>query len=134
MSEPGKRPVPKPTQSTRAFWDAANEGRLVVQYDPAAQRWQFWPRPASLETGRRNLEWREVTGRGAVYSFTVTHVPMAGFEDRAPYAIALIDLDEGVRILANLVNVDRNAVHIGMRVQVCWERLSEDINYFAFEP
>ena len=134
MSEAGKRPTPKPTALTQPFWDAANEGRLVMQYDPDAQRWQFYPRPASLATGKRNLEWREVSGRGSVYSYTITHVPAAGFEARGPYAIALIDLDEGLRILANLVNVEPDAVTIGMRVKVCWERLSEAINYFAFEP
>ena len=134
MSDVSKRPVPSPTSVTGPFWKAANERRLTVQYDPDAQRWQFYPRAASVTTGKRNLQWRDVSGRGSVYSFTITHIPMQGFEDKAPYAIGLIDLDEGVRILANLVNVDAASVQIGMRVKVCWERLSDDINYFAFEP
>jgi len=128
------RPLPVPTSITRPFWDAAKEHRLVIQYDPDAGAYQFYPRAVSMATGKRNLEWREVSGKGSVFSYTVTHVPTAGFEDKAPYTIASIDLDEGVRMLANMVNVDPEAVKIGMRVRVCWEDLSDEISYFAFEP
>lgn len=128
------RPLPTPTNITQPFWDAAREHRLVIQYDPDADAYQFYPRAVSMATGKRNLEWRDVSGRGSVFSYTVTHVPTPGFEDKAPYAIASIDLDEGVRMLVNMVNVDPEEVKIGMRVKVCWEKLSDDITYFAFEP
>ncbi len=128
------RPLPVPTSITRPFWDAAREHRLVIQYDPDAQAYQFYPRAISMASGKRNLEWREVSGKGSVYSYTVTHVAPAGFEDRAPYALAAVDLDEGVRMLAQLVNVRIEDVEIGMRVKVCWEDLTDDISYFAFEP
>lgn len=129
-----KRPLPVPTSITQPFWDAAKDRRLVIQYDPDSDTYQFYPRPASIRTGKRNLEWREVSGKGSVFSYTVTHVPALGFEDKAPYIIACIDLDEGVRLLANLIHVDPEFVHIGMPVQVCWEALTDDITYFAFEP
>ena len=128
------RPLPVPTSITRPFWDAAKEHRLVIQYDPDTDAYQFYPRAVSVATGKRNLEWREVSGKGSVFSYTVTHVPPPGFEDKAPYTIASIDLDEGVRMLVTMVNVDPEAVKIGMRVRVCWEDLSDEISYFAFEP
>ena len=128
------RPLPVPTSITSPFWEAVRERRLVIQYDPDAKAYQFYPRAVSVTTGKRNLEWREVSGKGSVFSYTVTHVPPAGFEDKAPYVIASIDLDEGVRMLVNLENVDPDAVEIGMRVRVCWQELSEDITYYAFEP
>ena len=128
------RPRPQPTSTTQPFWDGARQGKLMLQYDPVARRYQFWPRACSVRTGKRNLRWREVSGTGTVYSFTVTHVPTAGFEGRVPYAVGLIDLDEGVRIIANLVNVQPDDVRIGLRVRVAWEKLSDEINYFAFEP
>ncbi len=131
---PTPRPVPRPTENTRFFWDAARRGRLALQYDPDAGRYQFWPRAISTATGRRNLEWRETSGRGMVYSYTVTHVPTAGFEDRTPYIVGLIELDEKVRIIGNIVNIDPGDVAIGMRVRVTFETLGEDIDYFAFEP
>ena len=128
------RPLPAPTNITRPFWQAAKERRLVIQYDPDTGAYQFYPRAISMATGKRNLEWREVSGKGSVFSYTVTHVPTPGFEDLAPYALATVDLDEGVRMLARLDNVAPDDIAIGMRVKVCWEELSDDITYFAFEP
>lgn len=130
----GKRAVPKPTVTTQPFWDGIRDGRLLLQYDPVADACQFYPRAGSLKTGRRNLEWREATGYGKVYSFTETYVPMPGFEDRVPYLLAMIDLDEGVRILANLVNVAAADVSVGMGVKVAFEKIGEDADYFCFEP
>jgi uncharacterized OB-fold protein len=61
-------------------------------------------------------------------------VPTPGFEARAPYVIGMIELDEDVRIIANLINIEIDDVEIGMRMKVAWEKLSDDITYFAFEP
>jgi uncharacterized OB-fold protein len=128
------RPLPRPTPTTKAFWDGAKEGDLMLQYDPSTRRYQFWPRMCSVRTGRRNLQWRKATGRGKIYSFTTTYVPTAGFEDKVPYLVGLIELDEGVRIIGNLINVKPENVKIGMPVKVTWEKLADDANYFAFEP
>jgi uncharacterized OB-fold protein len=128
------RPLPKPTPATQAFWDGAKKGKLMLQWDPTAKKYQFWPRANSVRTGKRNLQWKPTSGKGELYSFTITHVPTAGFEARAPYVIGMIELDEGVRIIANLVNIEIEDVEIGMRMKVAWERLSDDITYFSFEP
>jgi uncharacterized protein len=128
------RPVPQPTGTTKFFWDAAKQGKLALQYDPVAKRYQWWPRTISIVTGQQNLEWRTVSGLGRLYSFTETHVPTAGFEDKGPYLIGLVELDEGVRIIANLVKLAPDRVTLGMRLKVAWEKISDDMNYFAFEP
>jgi uncharacterized protein len=130
------RPVPKPNAyvDSTPFWAAAKQGRLVLQYCRDAGKFQHYPRPVSLYTGKRNLEWREVSGIGVVYAHTVTRVPMPGFEERVPYIVATIELAEGVRLLANLVNCAPDKVRIGMPVRLCWERLSDDINQPCFEP
>lgn len=128
------RPMPKPTPTTQPFWDGAKRGKLMLQYDPDTQKFQFWPRMCSVRTGRRNLEWRESSGKGQLYSYTVTYVPTAGFEDRVPYLVGLVELDEGVRIIGNVTGVEPDEVQVGMRVRVDWEKLSDDIAYFAFVP
>ena len=128
------RPVPRPTPTTQPFWDGAKKKKLMLQYDPVARRYQFWPRQCSVRTGKRNLQWKEASGKGTLYSFTETHVPTAGFEGRTPYVIGLVELDEGVRIIANLVNVAPGEAKVGMKLEVAWEKLTDDINYFAFEP
>ena len=130
------RPAPKPNayMDTRPFWDAAKQHKLVIQFCLETSKPQFVPRPVSLQTGKRNLEWRQVSGRGTVYSFTNTFSAWPGHEARVPYLVALVELEEGARILGNLYNVKPEEVHIGMPVQVCWEKLADDIDFYAFEP
>lgn len=138
MSETKKteRPLPRPDiyAKTAPFWEAANEGRLMLQFCKDSGKYQWFPRSASLYTGKRNIEWRPASGRGSVYSWTLSVAPWPGHEDRVPYLCAYVELEEGVRILANLFNVDPGQVTIGMPVKLMWERLSEKFNYPAFEP
>lgn len=128
------RPLPEGWILTRPFWEATKNGKLMIQYDPDVGKYQFYPRSVSVYTGRRNLEWREVSGKGTLYSFTETHVAPPGFEDLAPYMIGVIELDEGVRMMTPLENLTVDEAELGMRMRVCWQRLSADITYPAFEP
>jgi len=130
------RPLPKPGtyMDTRPYWDAARNGKLMIQYCRDTGKPQFFPRPVSLATGRRNLEWREVSGRGTVYSFTNTFNAWPGHEDRVPYVCALVDLEEGVRMMVNLMNVRAADVKIGMPVKACFEKLSDELSLPQFEP
>ncbi len=128
------RPLPQRAQTNAPFWDAARAEKLLLQYDRATGHWQFWPRPNSVRTGRADLEWRESAGRGVLYSFTMSAIPAAGFEHRMPYAVGLIELDDGVRIIANLIDVDPADIIIGMRLRVVWESIGPDIKFPAFQP
>ena len=139
MSEPVKkvpRPLPRVNayMNTKPFWDAAKNGKLLLQVCKDTGKAQFFPRPVSMANGRRNLEWRESSGRGTVYSYTDTFSAWPGHEDRVPYLCALVELQEGVRILANLMNVKAGEVKIGMPVKLCWEKLSDEISLPQFEP
>jgi len=129
-----RTPRPNSYMDTQPFWDAANKGKLVVQFCTDSGVPQFVPRPVSIGNGSRRVEWREVSGRGTVYSYTNTFNAWPGHEARLPYLCALVELEEGLRLLCNLYNVKAEDVRIGMPVKVCWERLSDEINYFAFEP
>ena len=125
--------VPKPSLLTKPFWDAAKQRKLVVQYDPDSRSYQWWPRAVSVKTGKMNLEWKEVSGNGTLYSYTVTHVPALGFEERVPYLVGLVELDEGVRIISTLSGITEDNVSIGMPLRVSWEQLTDEINIFSFE-
>ena len=128
------RPLPQPWLLTGPFWEAAKRGKLLLQYDPVVKRYQFYPRPVSVYTGRAGLEWREASGRGTLYSFTETHVAPPGFEDLAPYMIGVVELEEGVRLLTPLQNLTVADATLGMEMRLCWQKLSDEITYFAFEP
>ncbi len=133
-TEQTPRPLPTPTNITQEFWDAAKQKRFLLQYDPEAGKYQFYPRGLSLHTGKRNLEWREASGKGTLFSFTETHIPVRSFENLAPYLIALVELEEGVRLMGLLHNCTVDDVEIGMKLRLCWDELTEGYSYFAFEP
>ena len=80
----------------------------------------------------RDLEWKEASGRGTVYSYTVTHLPPEGFEGREPYVLVSVDLPEGARVLGTLVGVAAEDVRIGMPVHATYERLTDDITLVQF--
>jgi uncharacterized protein len=130
------RPLPKIYSylDTSEFWEGARNGKLLLQYCTESGRFQHYPRPVSIFTGRKTLEWRQVSGRGQVYSWTFTRVAWPGNEERVPYICAYVDLEEGVRFLCNLVDCNESEVHIGMQVAVRWDHLNEDIAYPDFAP
>jgi len=129
------RPVPKPSVyvDTAPFWAAASEGKLMLQYCKDTGQFQHYPRPVSIFTGSRNLEWREVSGKGTIYACTVIRVPGPGLEGRLPLSVATVELDEGVRILGNILGSDPEKVAIGQRVELAWDRLDDEVSYPGFK-
>ena len=129
MSEasPEKRPhpAPRPTPLSQPMWDAAKQGKLLLQYDRKAGKYQFFPRPLALYSGSDEVEWREASGKGKLYAWTLVHVPVRGLEDVVPYVAAAVELDEGVRVMARLIDCDPKALKPGQRVQVAWDKAGE---------
>ena len=129
----GQRPAPVPYNFTKPFWDGARERKLLLQYDPDAGKYQFYPRPISVLSGRRNLEWREASGKGTVYTYTVSHKAPPPFKNVSPFVVATVELPEGVRIMTNLINCPPDQVKIGMPVRLAWAQAG-DMNFPVFEP
>jgi uncharacterized OB-fold protein len=127
-------PVPGFYIDTTAFWAGARLGKLMLQYCTVTHRFQHYPRPVSVFTSKRTLEWREASGQGTLYSWTVTRSPWPGNEARVPYICAQVDLDEGVRFLCNLVDCRDEELAIGMRMTVSWDRLSDELSFPDFKP
>ncbi len=130
------RPFPKigSYMDTSEFWTGTRQGKLMLQYCTETGRFQHYPRPVSLFTGKKTVEWREASGKGTLYSWTVTRSPWPGNEARIPYICAYVDLDEQVRFLCNLVDCDESSLYIGMPVVVKWDRLSDEISFPDFTP
>ncbi|GAA0710842.1 OB-fold domain-containing protein [Dactylosporangium roseum] len=129
-------PLPMPDALSRPFWQAAAQGRLVIQRCHRSGRWFHPPQPVCTCCGRDELEFREVSGRGVVESFVVMRDKrITGFEDRVPYVNLWVELDEqpGLVLVANLVGAEAGEVRIGARVRVVFERLTEDICLPQFE-
>jgi uncharacterized OB-fold protein len=121
-------PQPIATAETAHYWRAALEGRLEIQRCSACRRHQFYPRRFCIACLSDRIEWVQASGRGKVYTYTVCHVAgHPAFEARVPYAIAMVELDEGVRLMAGIVDSDLARLAIGAPVQVCFERIAEEI-------
>lgn len=129
------RPLPPERSFSRPYWEATREKRLVIQYDRAAAAYQFYPRPTSIYTGRRgDLEWREVSGKGAVFSYTVVRRARPPFRDKEPYVVAMITLDEGVNVMSNLIHCTQDQLATGLRVRPYWEPLADGRHLLLFQP
>lgn len=130
-----KRNPIQPRNYSRPFWEATRQRKLVIQYDRKSRRYQFYPRATSVATGRRrDLEWREVSGKGEVFSFTVARRARPPFEGHEPFVLAVVTLDEGVNVMANLVHCTLEEIRIGMRVVPFWAPLPDGTNLLMFEP
>jgi uncharacterized OB-fold protein len=129
-----RRPI-APSNFSKPFWDASGQKRLLLQYCERTGQYQFFPRPLSLFTARRGgLVWRESPGRGSVYTYTVTHLGAGPFRGHEPFIVALVELEEGVRILANIVNCTAEQIHIGLPVSPFWHELGDGKCLLMFEP
>jgi uncharacterized protein len=133
LAKPRRLPAENLYVDSSAFWQGTRESKLMLQYCTDSQRFQHFPRPISLSTGTRKLEWRAVSGKGTVYAVTALRTPGLGADGRLPCVLALVDLQEGVRILANLLHCAPGEVRIGDPVQLTWDELA-DGRYPAFEP
>ncbi len=127
------KPAPVPTDVSQGYWAAFQEGTLVAQYCPQCSRLQHYPKPVCGGCWSSELEWRPLAGTGTVYTFGIVHRgPSREFSD-TPYVVALIDLDEGVRMMSSIATDDPGALRIGDRVRVKAEQRG-DTAIPVFEP
>ena len=121
--DPASKLVPVPTPDTAYFWEQACRGQLVLQRCRRCQAFQFYPRAVCHRCLGEELEWVPSAGTGHVYSFSVVHrPPNPAYAPDVPYVVAIVELDEGVRMMANVVDCEPDRVYIGMRVAVTFER------------
>lgn len=122
-----KRP-PKPIANADSakYWEAARQRQLLIRRCSACNAMHFLPRFLCPSCWSDSLEWVECKGTGTVHSFTIIRrAPLPEFSSRAPYVVALIELDEGPRMMANIVGDDALSVQIDDKVQVTYEDRGE---------
>ena len=134
-SGPPAAHLPVIDPDTAAFWAGAREHRFLVRHCNACGRKHFYPRHYCPHCWSENCEWRPSSGRGRLYSYTVIHeTDVPAFRERLPYIVALVDLEEGVRVVSNVVECTPEIVHVGMPVEVVFEHLSDEITLPQFRP
>ena len=127
-----ERPLPQPDQETEFFWAATSRGELHILRCNDCGTYIHLPKPGCRNCGGSNLAPSQVSGRGVVHTYTVSHTPLPGFDP--PFAIVLVELEEqkGLRLVTNLVDVAPDEVRIGTPVEVLFEQVSDDVTLPLF--
>ena len=132
-SEP-KRALPEPTPETQPYWDGAKAGELRLQRCDACAHAYFPPRPFCPKCANRKVSWFKASGKGMLYSYVIHHRSVPGLT--APYSIAVVQLDEGPRLMTNIVGCEQTpeALQLDMRVEAVFTPVSETITLPQFKP
>jgi uncharacterized protein len=133
MTDVPPRPAPLITDDNEGFWIAATDNRLVGQRCLTCHEFHHPPRPMCPNCHSLDHEWVELKGTGTLYSYAILHHPRhPAFT--YPLIAALVELDEGIRVLSNLVDVEPAAVEIGMRLRVAFAPVDDGLAAPVFAP
>ena len=129
------KPVPVPTPDTQPFWDGCAAGELRIQRCLDCATPYFYPRPVCPACGSVRVEWFTASGEATLYSYVISHRPAPGFENELPYAIAVVQLAEGPRMMTNITGLPQTpeALVLDMPLRVTFERRGE-VSLPVFEP
>lgn len=128
--------IPVPTPESRPFWDAAQRHALELPFCRGCGKAHYYPRALCPHCLSPDLEWRQTSGRGTLHTFTVVHRGAKDFPLGTPYVMAIVELEEGPRLMTNLVGVtpDPAALRIGMPVQVEFRDVTAQVTLPLFRP
>ena len=127
------KPLPAPTQETEPFWQGLRNEQVLLQRCEDCGSWIFYPRSNCSNCLSTNLKWHQVSGEGTLYTFTVTHQATAPhFVDEVPQLIAMIDLNEGVRLTSTLVADESDDLKVGAKVVPVFDHVSDDVTLLRY--
>ena len=123
-----RKPVPKPDADTAAFWAGLKDGKLLLQHCLDCGAVNYYQQGLCRTCGSGRLEHRPASGRGKVHSFSVVHrAPGPAFKDETPYAILLVELEEGPRMISRLTGADPSTADFDMDVELVCIPVDEQI-------
>ena len=136
MTNSYNKPIPVPTPESDVFWAKAKKHELWIQKCLLCDKPFFYPRMNSPNCLSDNLEWFKTSGLGTLYSYMINHRPVVGFEEDAPYAIAIVQLEEGPRMMTNIVGVENTPENLilDMKLEVVFEDIDDEIAIPKWKP
>ena len=132
MSEYTK-PLPKPSPTSRPFWEAARRHELILQRCGACGKFIYYPRPRCPHCFSDRLGWERCSGKGKVYSYTVVRRASSRAFADAPYILAIVELAEGPRMTSNIV-APPEQVRVDMPVTVFFDDVTPEHTLVKFKP
>ena len=131
------KPLPTPDPVTQPFWDSLKEHAVKLQRCGGCKQFIFYPRPLCPSCMSDDLTWTSVSGRGVVHAFAIPHRhPNRAFTADGPYVVALVELEEGARIMSNLVDVEPTpeTVKVGLAVEIVYDDVTDEVTLPKFRP
>ncbi len=130
------KPLPQATPETQEFWDGLKRAELRIQQCQDCQQHYFYPRPFCPHCHSTNVEWVTASGKGTLETFVINHRAMGGFADEVPYVIAVVTLEEGPRMMTNLVNIEADPEHVAadMAVEIVYDAVTDEVTLPKFQP
>ncbi len=127
------KPLPVIDPESQPYWDALKQNRLLLKRCRACERFHHYPRELCPHCHSDDLEWSQAAGTGRIYSYTVARRAAGpAFKPDVPYVVALVELDEGPRMMTNIVTPDVESVHIDQRVTVHFDEVTPEVTLPKF--
>lgn len=130
-----KKPIPKPTPWSKPFWDGCKRHELLIQKCADCSVRVFYPKLFCPECLSSDLEWVKASGKGRIYTYTTIHsYQPTPFTEDVPYIVAVVQLEEGVRMMSNLIECPPDKARCDMEVEVVFEDVTDEITLPKFRP
>lgn len=126
--------APITSVETAEYWAATAEGRLLLKRCNSCGTVIWYPRAVCPDCHSTDTSWFEASGQGEIYSWTVSRRGDGPWKDAAPYVIAYVQLDEGPRVMTNIVDADLESLEVGQRVTAVWHDTGEGNALLRFRP
>lgn len=129
------KPIPVPNSETRPYWEGTRRHTLLLQTCDSCGHAQLYPRMLCTRCKAEALSWKPSSGKGVVYSYTIIRrAPSKAFKADVPYVLALVQLEEGVRLMTNIVGCAPEAVRIDLPVKVVYDDVTPEFTLPKFSP
>jgi hypothetical protein len=130
-----KKPIPVPSSESKPYWEGLRQHQLLIPRCNACRRYWFPPSTNCPHCTSSDFTWTPVSGRGKVFTYVVYHrVYHPGFADQVPYTVALVELEEGPRMISNIVGIPPDQVACEMPVHVIYEDVADNVTLPKFTP
>lgn len=117
------------------WWEAARDGRLLIKRCGDCGKPHYYPRPFCPHCWSENVDWEPASGRATLYTWSTVHInDLPPFRDRLPYVAAIVDLEEGPRMVTNIVDCDPDTLTVGMPVEVTFQQQTDEVTVPMFRP
>ena len=126
------RPIPQADDESREFYEGARRHELMLMRCTNCRAWRLPSRPRCPDCWSTDTAWERASGRGTLYSFGVMHQKFPGFADEVPYHYATVELEEGPRIVSNIIGVPDDEIRVDMPLVAVFDDISDDTTLIRF--